>query len=512
MKRLTLVLFLFCLFITTNIQAEQKPIVSMTTESETGSIFFLHLFGRPDSDGSVEIDYGDGELHKVYIDASQWVNVSAVVNDNKTVSIYADSYVLMGLQCSNNRLTNLDVSGAESLTLLVCSDNRLTELDISNNKDLKLLDVSVNSLTRIDLSNNLELESLDCSKNNLTALDLSANPMLEEVQYESNPIVTLNDPHNKSSLAVATQEEEIITMVTEGEIGSDFTLALSPEKSKTIVYVDYGDGERVETLLENSNEWISIQGTLKGDKVRVYGTPHAIVSIRCSGNSLTYLDVSKLTRLQVLDCSDNNLTQLSLCENTELRELECSYNQLSRLDVLCNINLQVLFCTGNPMKYVEVNNVSDVRVSESTKVHRFNEFSYIEIDIPEGYTMAPKSELENVDWYLYSLDGVVVPSSPDYVFRIEYFDEDGNQKTYPTLDCFYRGENVLTVLLLSSFDGSASFGIQASSGDAGQEKDNPLEDLVKFLESERFYFLFNAKQQLALLRDSDRKILILNTK
>ena len=52
------------------------------------------------------------------------------------------------------------VKGIEYLTQLTyldCSDNRLTDLDLSNNRELVTLLCTGNSLTELDVSNNPEL-------------------------------------------------------------------------------------------------------------------------------------------------------------------------------------------------------------------------------------------------------------------------------------------------------------------------------------------------------------------
>ena len=79
---------------------------------------------------------------------------------------------LSSLDCSDNNLTELDLSGNTELLSLDCSDNTLTELDLSGNTELLSLDCSDNTLTELDLGNNTELSSLSCSGNALGLVDL----------------------------------------------------------------------------------------------------------------------------------------------------------------------------------------------------------------------------------------------------------------------------------------------------------------------------------------------------
>jgi Leucine-rich repeat (LRR) protein len=61
---------------------------------------------------------------------------------------------------------------------------------------------------------------------------------------------------------------------------------------------------------------------------------------------LTLLDVSKNTKLTLIDCSDNYLELLDVSNNTALEKLNCSYNLLTSLDLSNNINL-IELNTGN---------------------------------------------------------------------------------------------------------------------------------------------------------------------
>ena len=56
----------------------------------------------------------------------------------------------------------------------------------------------------------------------------------------------------------------------------------------------------------------------------------ALISLNCSDNQLTALDLSKNTALEVLDCSNNYLNALDVSKNTSLEQLDCSGNKISK--------------------------------------------------------------------------------------------------------------------------------------------------------------------------------------
>ncbi len=62
-----------------------------------------------------------------------------------------------------------------------------------------------------------------------------------------------------------------------------------------------------------------------------------LISLNCSHNELTTLDLRDLTKLESIDCSDNSLVELILGSSegacSKLHEIDCSLNQLEDLDL-----------------------------------------------------------------------------------------------------------------------------------------------------------------------------------
>lgn len=83
-------------------------------------------------------------------------------------------------------------------------------------------------------------------------------------------------------------------------------------------------------------------------------------TLNCSGNQLTTLDVTKLTKLMFLVCNDNQLTALDVTGLTSLTDLECSDNQLVSLDVSTLEELGILWCHGNKMTALDITHNADL--------------------------------------------------------------------------------------------------------------------------------------------------------
>ena len=76
----------------------------------------------------------------------------------------------------------------------------------------------------------------------------------------------------------------------------------------------------------------------------------------CDDNDMTELDLSKNTKLRILDCGNNQLTSLDLRNNTALEHLGCSFNELTSLDVSSNIALKDFGCVGNKLTSLNLSN------------------------------------------------------------------------------------------------------------------------------------------------------------
>ena len=97
---------------------------------------------------------------------------------------------IIGLNCSDNKLTTLDLSKNTALTGLFCNSNQLKTLDVSKNTALTHLDCQMNQLSTLDVSENTALKSLSCGNNNLISLDVSKNTALIDLKC-ANPMVTI---------------------------------------------------------------------------------------------------------------------------------------------------------------------------------------------------------------------------------------------------------------------------------------------------------------------------------
>lgn len=184
---------------------------------------------------------------------------------------------LTTLDCSEQKLTTLDVSANTNLTTLNCSENRLTSLDLSKNTALTELNCRYNKLTSLDLSKNTALTTLNCSYNKLAALDVSNNTDLNDLICSENQLERLNVSANTALTRLTCNDNKLVALVL--------------------------------------------------------GQNTALTTLACDSNQLTSLDVRGNTNLTKLYCGSNQLRTLDLSKNTQLTSLLCAKNQLTSLDL-----------------------------------------------------------------------------------------------------------------------------------------------------------------------------------
>ena len=244
---------------------------------------------------------------------------------------------LTELDCSDNYLDELDVSGMANLEILFCGSNFLLTnnpanvtgvLNTTGTISLIELFCANNNLADLDVSININLEKLDCSNNNLSVLDISNNNSLIELNCDNNQI------SNFISYAV---------------------------DNLTLTNISCNNNE-LSTLLVNRCL--------------------ALRNLNCRTNALTLLNIDTNAALEVLDFSDNQLADINLSANTNLIALSGSQNELTEIDDLSSTVIESLILDNNQInqlnavlnglvsvKYLNVNNNQLTDVDVTTNVN-----------------------------------------------------------------------------------------------------------------------------------------------
>ncbi len=148
--------------------------------------------------------------------------ISLRCNGNRIVDLdLSGSASLREVNCLNNPLKSVDLSGCTDLTVFTftdgqlerlnlsgcaalaeadCRRNRLSELDVSGCTALRWLWCSDNRLIELDLSENEELSWLECARNELSELDLSNSTAIRSVDCRENRLTDMSGFMADSSL------------------------------------------------------------------------------------------------------------------------------------------------------------------------------------------------------------------------------------------------------------------------------------------------------------------------
>ena len=311
----------------------------------------------------------DGKLSATEIASVKEISVSGQYIRSLQGIEYFEN--LKQLNCSNNYLTELDVSKNTALTKLDCSWNKLTSLDVSKNTALEDLNCWSNRLTSLDVSKNTALTSLDCADNQLTELDACKNTALTELDCCGNQLTVL-------------------------DVGKNPALATLWCYSNQLTVLDVSGAAALEALDCYENQLTSLD---------VSKNP-ALTSLQCYSNQLTVLDVSGAAALEKLNCSKNQLTALDVSKNTALKWLTCDSNQLTALDVGKNTALTGLNCSGNQLTSLDVSkNTALVSLDCTNNAYTmtYGEENTFDLSTLPGFDVAKAS-----NWVDGTVDGTVL--------------------------------------------------------------------------------------------------------
>ena len=355
---------------------------------------------------------------------------------------------LEALFCKSNSLSSLNLSSNTALKYLDCSSNNLTELDLSANTALTYLNCSSNLLSVLDLSSNSSLSYANCSSQTVESQQ-SLTPTGDSTylwQFDFKTLVTASNVAKISSVTATDSADNSITVSFNANTNGIAQFVTAPTEAVYNYSTGYSDRTMDVTVTFSApalpTTGIQINETNFSDDVfRTYVTNHfdtnadgflsaseianvtsipvnysfttstdtakslrdkasglenvrnfaglenftSLVNLGADGNSLSKLDVSKNTLLEVLVCNNNELNTLDVSKNTSLKYLVCASNKLTAIDVSKNTALIYLDCSENDISslsvsantaleylYFQDNDVSSIDLSGNTALKALN--------------------------------------------------------------------------------------------------------------------------------------------
>lgn len=217
---------------------------------------------------------------------------------------------------------------------------------MSNLTKLVGLDCSDNSLSALDVSNLTELFGLTCDFNeNLTTVYAYNCPDLPDYNIYIDEHTTLVRSAYIKLTGVANASVYVgVYWSGEGEVTAGGAPVANDDENPQSFSLD-ANGELSFLFPEGITE-VKFSSLNSLSALDVRNCPE-LTWLGCETNNLSSLDVSNLTKLTELFCSGNDLSSLDVSNLTELTTLWCSENKLSSLDVSNLTKLTTLWCDDN---------------------------------------------------------------------------------------------------------------------------------------------------------------------
>ena len=311
--------------------SEEKKGIKIDENTFPDKNFREYILNNIDKDG-------DGYLSESEIAETTSITCRArSISSLKGIECFVN---VQSIDCSVNKLTELDVSKNTALTELYCGGNKLTELDVSKNTALYELYCRDNNLTQLDVSKNTALYEFDCRSNNLTQLDVSKNTTLYELYCSDNNLTQLDVSKNTALYRVECDNNNL----TQLDVSKNTALVVIVCRYNNLTQLDLGKNVKYIHCPGNNLTQLDVSKNT------------ALYWFDCNNNNLTQLDISKNTALSTFKCSNNNITQLDVGKNTALMEFDCSGNNLTQLDISKNTKLWKLCCSNNSLTELDVSN------------------------------------------------------------------------------------------------------------------------------------------------------------
>lgn len=266
-------------------------------------------------------------------------------------SVLLKAILLNGVDKDTNNIISIDEANAVD-TLILKNLNIRNIDDIKYFEGLKYLDCSHNKLTEIDLSNNPFLEELNCSFNKLKSLDLTMNGQLRSLVTNNNypsfyVVYTYHDEKIYKEI-IPIPDSSLLAALIEVKLDQDLDGQISFEESEKINSLNLsGKGIRNIEGLQFFLNLIKLDlSNNELDEINLDGL-RELQNLNLFKNNLTSLKLDKLNKLKYLTTSFNPITELNLSKNLYLVYLNCTANRLAVLNVWDNTKLKQIKSDGN---------------------------------------------------------------------------------------------------------------------------------------------------------------------
>ncbi len=346
---------------------------------------FENYLETHDADGNTVVigdtnSMGNGIANDNYVLTSRISNVTALDVSSQNIADLTgieDFQNLEFLNCYDNALTILNLSGNTALQQLWCLYNQLTGLDVTQNPALQILSCNHNQLSNLNIAQNPDLQYLNCNNNQLTVLDITQNPAIQELYCASNQLANLNTSQNPALQVLSCPYNQLSGLNTSQNPDLEVLYCYNNQLAE----IDISQNSGLQKLWCNNNQLTSLDVTQNP----------ALQYLYCQNNEINVLNVTQNSNLKYLYCQYNQLSGLDITQNTVLLDLSCHHNQITELNASQNTNLHILTCQNNQLNSLNIQNGNNHNLVEFNSAYNsglncviVDDVEYMETNWPDA--------------------------------------------------------------------------------------------------------------------------------
>ena len=246
---------------------------------------------------------------------------------------------------------------------LNCSGQELKKtLNLEQNSRVEKLDCRFNQLTDLWFHTGSSLRYLDCSVNKFTALNLSKNPELTELYCNGNQLTALDLSANTKLQKINANCNNLTTLDTRNlpeltylDLQANFDLkSIDVSKSTKLEILNVAQGKLTSLNVSNNRKLVELKVYDNQLTALDVRSNYLLKKLSCSENQLTALDVSNNGALEYLTVQKNPITELNLHPLSNLQQFSCSEAKLTKLDVSRCTELRELYCYDNQIETLDL--------------------------------------------------------------------------------------------------------------------------------------------------------------
>ena len=300
----------------------------------------------PPQENTFAEEYGEITITAMGTDSKSFIMFSFAVSID--ISNFEDpqfeAYILANFD--KNGDGSISLSEANEITEIDCSGLGIRSIaEIKNFPNLISLNCSNNQISELDVSKNTALQTLSCYGNDLHLFDFSnCQNLITIYLYEKDKnVITNNDSSIAGSYAITIEQSPYKNLSL--SFANTKVLQFGCLNNQSLQSIDINKTDQLAIIRADNNPSLTELNVTQISKLEI---------LYCVNNKLARLDVSKNPILKVLGCSQNDITELDVKNNPQLSLLDCSSNQIGLLDLSHNTLLQTLNCHNNKITNLDI--------------------------------------------------------------------------------------------------------------------------------------------------------------